>query len=245
MRPHHRQRILLTRDADDCADWAQALAGRGYESVELPCICTELIDSAATRSRLRSSIGRADWLVFTSRRGVEALVELVPDSRHSDAQIACVGPATARAAKARIGAVALSGTGGTAASLADEIIAYVANRDGQRFVLILAENAKTVLESKLRGAGHEVHRLDAYRTIPVRPRRRKVNYSQLNCDLVFIASPTAVIGFVNQVDFDRKPAIVTIGPSSTAAAMRHGLAVKAEARNPSLDGLLEAMQCPK
>jgi uroporphyrinogen-III synthase len=36
--------------------------------------------------------------------------------------------------------------------------------------------------------------------------------------------------------------VYTIGPSTTAAAREAGLAVTAEAREPSLEGLVEAMQ---
>ena len=56
-----------------------------------------------------------------------------------------------------------------------------------------------------------------------------------------LASPSAVTGFVNQVDIDIPVNIFTIGPSTSAAARAQGLAVTAEAREPSLAGILEAM----
>jgi uroporphyrinogen-III synthase len=51
-----------------------------------------------------------------------------------------------------------------------------------------------------------------------------------------------VTGFVHLVDVDAAVNVYTIGPSTTAAARRAGLAVTAEAREPSFEGLLEAMQ---
>jgi uroporphyrinogen-III synthase len=47
---------------------------------------------------------------------------------------------------------------------------------------------------------------------------------------------------MNQVDTDAHINVFTIGPSTSAAARRAGLAVTAEAREPSFNGILEAMQ---
>jgi uroporphyrinogen-III synthase len=237
-------RILLTRSAEDCARWAETLAQCGFEAIEFPCISTEAIDTRASRARLARAARDTDWLVFTSKRGVEAFVTLVGDVSGLTANVACVGPATAAAAIAGLGRVDLSGAGGTAESLGNELIGLVGEDSRLHCLLVLAENAASTLESKLDAAGLHVERIDVYRTIPARPRKQKVRYSELGCDLVFLASPSAVTGFVNQVALDQTPAIVTIGPSSTAAAKRHGLPVRAQARVPSLDGLLESTQCP-
>jgi uroporphyrinogen-III synthase len=51
-----------------------------------------------------------------------------------------------------------------------------------------------------------------------------------------------VTGFVHQIELDAPVAVVTIGPSTTAAARNAGLDVTAEARVPSLEGILEALQ---
>jgi uroporphyrinogen-III synthase len=64
----------------------------------------------------------------------------------------------------------------------------------------------------------------------------------LRVDNVVLASPSAVTGFVHQVQIDVPVAVYTIGPSTTAAARSAGLEVTAEAREPSLEGILEAMQ---
>ena len=66
--------------------------------------------------------------------------------------------------------------------------------------------------------------------------------SALGADNVLLASPSAVTGFVHQVVLDVPVRIYTIGPSTTAAAVRCGLTVTAEAHEPSLEGMLEAMQ---
>jgi uroporphyrinogen-III synthase len=66
--------------------------------------------------------------------------------------------------------------------------------------------------------------------------------SALRVDNVVLASPSAVLGFVNVVELDAPVNVYTIGPSTTAAARRAGLAVTAEARVPPVGGSLEAIE---
>jgi uroporphyrinogen III methyltransferase/synthase len=109
-------------------------------------------------------------------------------------------------------------------------------------LLALAENAGDTLAQALTAAGAVCTRLDVYRTVPVPAGRERRPLSALRVDNVVLASPSAVTGFVHQVDVDVPVKVYTIGPSTTAAARRAGLIVTAEAREPSLEGILEAMQ---
>lgn len=236
-----RHRILLTRSADDCAGWAETLRLEGETPVIYPCIAIEHIGTSVTRRALELALADADWLVFTSRRGVAACAALAALRAAQAPQIAAVGPATAEAAIEHFGRVDLVGAGGTAAALADELVAAAAGKPS-RFVLALAENAPSTLEDALGAVGHTI-RVDVYRTVPAPPRRPKQSYSGLASDAVFLASPSAVQGFVNQIDLDIETSVYTIGPSTTAAAKQLGLKITAQAPKPSLEGLLEAMQC--
>jgi uroporphyrinogen-III synthase len=109
-------------------------------------------------------------------------------------------------------------------------------------LLALAANAGDTLESPLSGAGAHCTRLDVYRTVPAPPAQPRRPLSSFRVDTIVLASPSAVTGFVNVVDVDVPVRVVTIGPSTTAAASGAGLAVAAEAREPSFEGILEAMQ---
>jgi uroporphyrinogen-III synthase len=80
-----------------------------------------------------------------------------------------------------------------------------------------------------------------YRTVPAAPTAKRP-LSSLHVDNVVLASPSAVTGFMHQIELDAPVNVYTIGPSTTAAARSAGLVVTAEAREPSLDGILEAMQ---
>ena len=236
-----RRRVLLTRSEEDNAEWAETLAERGAEPVTLPCIHCEPIDTPALRADLAAAAAAADWLTFTSRRGVAAFAALHP-APLPRARVAVVGAATAAAARELLGHVDLVGRDGTAASLGATLA-----RDGdlsyrQHVLLALAENAGDQLERTLTAAGATCTRFNVYRTIPAPPAATKRAMSTLGADNVIFASPTAVKGFVQQVTVDVAVNVYTIGPSTSAAARAAGLAVTAEAREPSLEGVLESMQ---
>ncbi len=244
------RRVLLTRSADDCADWARRLEQRGAAAVLLPCIDAESIDTPELRSAAALALAAADWLVFTSRRGVAALAALVssgPDARRfalpAACRVAAVGEATAAAAREATGRVSLVGRG-TAADLGELLAAEGELGARPNVLLALAANAGDALERALGAAGARCTRLEVYRTVPAAAVAPKQALSSLDAGDVLLASPSAVKGFVQQVSIDAPVNIYTIGPSTTAAARAQGLAVTAEAREPSLDGMLEAMQWP-
>jgi uroporphyrinogen-III synthase len=258
-------RVLITRAADDCAEWAEELERRGARPVLLPCIRSEPIDTPELRAALGAAVAGADWLVLTSRRGVEACARLLApreSSKRGDGsaasqahgtargatvalsagtRVATVGAATAEEARERLGRADLVG-GGNAAALGAALTADASFTRGASVVLALAANASDALERTLAAAGARCARFDVYRTIPAPAAASKRALSSLGAERVVLASPSAATGFVHQVDLDVPVAIYTIGPSTTAAARALGLAVTAEARDPSLEGILEAMQ---
>ena len=255
-------RVLITRSEDDNAEWAEELERRGARPVLLPCIRSEPIDTPELGAALALALAEADWLVLTSRRGVEACSRLL--SPHEAARrgtaatsqtaaragtaalpartrVATVGAATADEARKRLGRADLVG-GGNATALGAALTRDARFTRGASIVLALAANASDALERALEAAGARCARFDVYRTIPAPPAASKRPLSSLGAERVVLASPSAASGFVHQVDLDVPVAIYTIGPSTTAAARALGLDVTAEAREPSLEGILEAMQ---
>lgn len=232
--------VLLTRSAEDNEVWAARLAAAGAHPISFPCIRTEAIDTRELRAALAEAVTDADWLVFTSRRGVEAFATLHAAALPENVRVAVVGTATAAAAKEKVGRADLVSEAGTAASLARALAERVA--PGTHVVIAVAENAGPTLPEALQAAGATCPRFNVYRTIPVPALETKRALSALAADNVLLASPSAVTGFVNQVDMDISADIFTIGPSTTAAAQAAGLTVEAQAEYPSLEGLMEAMR---
>jgi len=94
---------------------------------------------------------------------------------------------------------------------------------------------------ELTAAGITTRRVDVYRTAPVPPLARKRELAADGVDDVLLASPSAVTGLVNCAVLPKEARVITIGPTTSAAATAAGLRVTAEARWPNLDGMLEVM----
>lgn len=243
MKPTPRHRILLTRTREDCAEWAAEIERLGAVPVVFPCIRCQDIKTAALRERLAREVSRAQWIAFTSRRGVAAFARLYPGPTPlpPSIKVAAVGPVTGQEARTRLGRADLVGTGGTAAALAAELVLRLEPDD--RVLIAVAENAGRSLEDTLDDAKRIHVRIDLYRTSPLAARSDRVAASELGARSVFLASPSAVTGFCNQVRLDMALDIFTIGPATTRAARAAGLAVTGEATRPGLPGLMEALHC--
>ncbi len=232
--------LLLTRTPEDCALWEPRLAAAGASTTRVPCIRAEPIDTPETRSRLMASLETTDWLILTSRRGVEAMVALRPrPGLPPGVQVAAVGMATGGMAETRLGRIDLVSSGGTAASLARELVEDAAFTAGQRCLAVLAENAGATLQSILESAGAEFTRVDVYRTIPLPVPDEKRSLASMKADVVVFSSPTAVEGFMNQIDIDTDCQAYSIGPSTSRAIRAAGLPLAGEAAEPNLGSLIE------
>jgi len=242
MSPLAGQSVLLTRSEEDCAPWARALEAVGAIAVILPCIRCEHIDAGKIREHISTEMPKADWLVFTSQRGVAAFAALYEPPLPEYVKIAAVGPATADATVVHFGRADLVSETGTAASLAQALEARLTT-PGTRLLIAVAENAGRTIETALRPAGAFCTRMNVYRTVAARELEHKHMLSALDADNIFLASPSAVTGLLNQVELDKPVAIFTIGPATNRAAQAVGLTVTGQAQNPSLEGLMEVMRC--
>jgi uroporphyrinogen-III synthase len=238
------RKLLLTRSADDSAEWVGKLAAEGATPIVFPCVRSEPLGDAALAGRLAAAISRADWLVCTSRRGVDRVADFAGKALPSALKLGAVGAATAERFRGYFGRCDLVG-GGTGAALGTELAATLAARpdprSDARVVLALAANAGPDLANALTRAGAAVERFDVYRTVPAGPLDPRRPLSGLGCDTVIFASPTAVQGFANQVEVDRTGQFVTIGPSTSKAVRARDWDVAAEAREPSLSGIIASM----
>jgi uroporphyrinogen-III synthase len=205
-----------------------------------------------------------NWLVLTSANGVhiwcERLLSMGYDPRAMpDVRIATIGPATA-AALARYGIVAdllpdeyIAEAGATA------LIRDVQQRGlplkGQRILLARAAEARKVLVSELQEAGAEVDEVAAYSTLPVasddeqgREVLRLLQNQQL--DILTFTSSSTVRNFVAwlksceasaPLDLVAQLTMACIGPITSQTARELGLHVDIEAKEFTIDGLVEAI----
>lgn len=230
-------RVLLTRTEAGCEAWAERIREANGEAEALPCLRIE--DVEVDESELAVALERARWIAFSSRRGVDRLLELGRPSERC--RLAAVGPATAGAVRSAWGRVDLVAPEATAASLGRTLVDRIGVGHDARVVTIAAAGGRDDLEEVLHAASIPVDRFELYRT-RWRPgpheRRRRLRGPRT---AVLLASPSAARGLAARADVGDDVAVITIGPSTTAAARKAGLRVTAEADQRSLEGLLEAI----
>ena len=161
-----------------------------------------------------------DWLLLTSRNGVDALFARLEGPLP---RVAVVGGGTAEALREHGAEPDL-----VAETSTQEGLAAALPKPADRVLFAGAEDARDVLVREL-GADF----VPLYRTVTVRPQRFP------DADLVVLASASAARGFA-ELGLDLP--CVSIGPVTTAEARGHGLRVVAEAAAHDRDGLVEAVK---
>ncbi|HEY4099757.1 MAG TPA: uroporphyrinogen-III synthase [Gemmatimonadales bacterium] len=236
-------RILVTRAVDDSARWASRFAEAGAETVILPCLSFESIADDSTRATLVDAVQHTDWLLLTSPRGAEATAQLLGSERlPSTVRVGVVGPATGRVAAARLGRVDLVAMQQSAAGLAQELVAlHRAGARGPRGVIATSAIATDAAPAILRSAGWEARDVVVYRTIPAAPTAPRRDLAADRIDVIVLASPSAVTGLLRVANVPTSARIVTIGPTTSQAAVAAGLTVAREANEPTFEGILEAI----
>lgn len=238
------RRVLVTRAQDDAERWASRLASLGAVPVVLPCLVSEPLDAAPAQRALREALHDAAWLVLSSPRGAVIAAALLSGALPAATRVAVVGDTTAAAARTALGRVDLVATVQTSAGLGDALARRL-TQDGepqrQPVVLAGALSGRDEAELMLRRVGAPVSRVDIYRTVPAPAATVKRDLALDALHEILLASPSAVAGLLNLARVPEGARVITIGPTTSAAARDHGLTVSAEARRPTFEGLLEAM----
>lgn len=212
-----------------------------------------------------------DWAVFTSANGVNICFERLRalgydvHAMRPSIRVAAIGPATA-AALAHYGIVADLVpqeyiAEGVAAAIIEDARRRGSTLTGQRILLARAAEARKVLVTALQQAGALVDEVAAYVTMPVahddergREVLRLLRKRQL--DILTFTSSSTVRNFVSWLKSCEQDAgsqaehsdvslaqltIACIGPITAQTARELGLHVDIEAREFTIDGLVEAI----
>ncbi|MCA8979170.1 MAG: uroporphyrinogen-III synthase [Planctomycetes bacterium] len=230
MNDARRTRVLLTRSAEDNADWARELRARGYEAVECASLVEQRLDTGPALAR---ELEHADWIAFTSRRAVDASHDLAP--RLPDrVRVAAVGPATEERVRERFGRCDSVSRAGNAADLGTELV-----RLGARHVVVAAARGGLFdVERALTAAGRTAARVELYEMTPT---AEPLPPAALDVDAAFFASPSAVQALSSRGTLPATCVVVSIGPTTSAALRAAGLSVHAESRTRDLDGMITAL----
>ena len=228
------RRILVLRPEGQAEHLARALGEEGADPVLAPAI---RILPPADWGPIDAALGREhDWTVFTSVNGVAALRGRLPAGGLG--RVAAVGPATARALEGEGLSVSFIPRAYTTEALGRELPGPPAT-----VCLVRADIAGGDLEQILAQRGFAIDRIDAYRTEPQEPDRIAGALAD-GVDAVALTSASITEAFAAAAGDPpelRGATVVSIGPATTAAARRAGLAVAAEASPHTIPGLVAAM----
>jgi uroporphyrinogen-III synthase len=207
-------KVVLTGTESLLAPLAHALAEAGFGVETCPLVAVEPLAGPPVRP------AGYDWLLLTSRNGVEALFARLEGTLP---RVAVVGRGTAAALRERGVEPDLVARTSTQEGLAAEL-----PRPVGRALFAGAEDARDVLVREL---GAEF--VPLYRTRPLRPERFP------DGDLVVLASASAARGYAA---LGVEHPVVSIGPVTSAESVALGLTVVAEASTHDRDGLVEAVK---
>lgn len=252
-KPLAGRRIVITRRAEQAGSLHRALKTRGADVVELPTIelapprSWQPVDAAIQR------LPGYDWIIFTSVNGVESFAARLRKkgktmSALKGALIAAIGPATARALRARGLRVRVVPEEFRAEGLVQAL--QRVKWSGKRVLLARAAKARQVLPQELRRRGAKVDVVAVYRTVvPTATRRRiKKAFSGRKPDAVTFTSSSTVRNFCSMVGMNgarrilQGVAVATIGPVTSRTARALGLRVAVEAKPYTAAGLIKAIE---
>lgn len=241
------RRIVVTRPRDRADELVAALEAEGAEVVTFPAIEVVGPEDPRRLEAAAATLADFDWVVFTSVYGVSALAgasaRATPPTPPEGPRAACVGPATADAAREAGWRVAVVPERATGAALAAALVAAGVG-EGTRVLFPKAADAREELPAVLRAAGAAVEEVEAYRkqgpTGAAGPLRRAL--SEGTIDLLTFTSPSTVHNFSRFFgELRHAVPVVVIGPTTARAAVEAGLRVAAVASEHTTAGLVAAV----
>jgi uroporphyrinogen III methyltransferase/synthase len=214
----------------------------------LPVISLEPPADPAPLDRAIEHLSSYDWLIFTSVNGVRFFLNRLDQSRHDlrslKARICAIGPATRKAIEDLHLKVDLMPEEYVAESL---IKAFTSEAlSGQRILLPRAAVARDVIPQELAKLGAQVEVVEAYRNVSppnAHARAREIFSAEKKPDWITFTSSSTVKNLLAITGREALEGvrIASIGPVTSSTLCAQGLKVDAEARQFTLDGLVEAI----
>ncbi len=220
----------------------------GADAVELPVISIQPAEDPGPLDRALDRLSTYDWLIFTSVNGVRFFLDRLDRSPHDlrslRARICAIGPATRRAVESLHLKVDLMPEEYVAESL---VKAFAAEPlQGKRVLLPRAAVARDLIPAELAKLGAQIDVVEAYRNVvppEAAERAGEIFSAEKRPDWITFTSSSTVKNLVAiaKPESLRGVRIASIGPVTSETARALGLTVHAEARQFTIDGLVEAI----
>jgi uroporphyrinogen III methyltransferase / synthase len=243
-------KIVVTRSRAQASDLSRKLRAEGAIVYEIPSI--QIVEDPQGMNLLKQEFSRMNdysWLLLTSANTVflldQALAESGKDwTLFGSLQIACIGKSTARQVSERDTTVSLIPPEFRAESLASELVKR--NLHGQKLLLPRASGSRPVLPELLTEAGATVREIHIYRAeLPPQSRQdlKALFESERHPDFITFTSSSTVRNFAELaggLPWQTVPA-ACIGPVTAETLRDYGIEPAIEAKEFTIDGLVEAI----
>ncbi len=251
-KPLFGRTIVVTRDARGNAESAADIVARGANPVPFITFNIQPMTDRAEFLEAMARFSHYDWVVFTSRNGVEvffnAIGGLNQDARAlAGKKIAAIGSQTA-ASLEQFGIKAdFVPTVFTGKELGKQLIAHT-NLKGKRVLLLRSELASDELPDVLEQAGAHVDDVPTYTAAKHKGNATSLieQIEQGRIDWMTFASPSSAESFFEQIQPETvnssKARIASIGPVTSARLHKIGAQVDLEAARHTIDGLINAIE---
>ena len=251
--PLRGRRVVVTRNAEGNSRLKERLEALGAEVLSLPLINIRHEVDREKAEEIFAGFGGYEWLVFTSRNGVEHFFRELLDRFHDIralgmVRIAALGPGTAEALFPYFLRPDLVPPEANADSLC-EALGEEQTVDNLKILLITGNQNREDLEKGLWEARAIVDKLQVYRTEThdLSAAAEAAEFRGKGADALVFASSSAVRAFGEQaahlqLEKDaRVPALCSFGPQTSERMRGSGIPVHVEAANPGIDGMVTAL----
>lgn len=231
-------RIAVTRPAHAGWTLSRTIDRLGGQPLWTPLIGIEGPRDSRPLAEAIERLGQYQWALFTSAAAVRAVADAGGARRLAAVRLAAIGPATAGALRSLGLTVSLLSSRFDAATLG----ATLPVAPGDRVLLPRSRAGSAVLPALLQARGAVVDAVEAYSLVEGRGKpvlARALAAGAVDCLTLF--SPSAVSVLSTLADPARLPAIVAVGPVTSAAAAAKGFVVTRVAERFDEVGVVEAL----
>lgn len=235
---------MVTRALDQGGEFVRLLEERGAQVKVVPLI---RIGPPPNERSLQDAVDKAGnfaWLIFTSAVGVTSFARHLRDPLPPALCIAAIGSATCAAVAEHLGRdVDVMPERFEGGALADAIARRAKPDDSM--LIVAAQDAREALPARLRASGFRVTTIAAYTTVEAPPIDLKVQVA--NCDVIMLASPSAVHALVRGLGGADAPQklrgklLACIGPVTELEARNCGLHVEIVPSCATLPAIVDAL----
>lgn len=251
-RPLFGRRVIVTRSREQASVLSSAIEALGGEAWEFPTIQIAPPEDFTPLDKAITDVRSYRWVIFTSVNGVKMFFDRMRENKKdirdlSDVRLCAIGPRTKEELEMR--GLMVDYVPGE--YRAEEIVEGLRGKvlPGDRVLLPRADIARKLLPRALEEMGAVVHEVVAYRTVLGDGDAAAIRQALADGEVsvvTFTSSSTAqnfvkLLGEEGLPQLMEKVTVASIGPITSRTARELGLRVDIEAKEYTINGLVQAM----